>query len=187
MIAPDDMHILRKNNTNAELGYTRNPDFGRYEIFVRTPDSPRRSLGCTNDKCSVSALQPGTTYTVWLGACTGSIPVRCVGRPKPVVLTTTPNAKNVTLDLAYTRIAKHLCFFLICSEDPVAVTAANESTTSFIVEITPPEGNHAIVFCEVETKCGHGCSIPAGGQNIHCLLTGLEPATSYIMRARACL
>ncbi len=76
---------------------------------------------------------------------------------------------------------------LICSGDPVAFTAANESTTSFIVESTPPEGNPAIIFYEVETKCGHGCSIPAGGQNLHCLLTGLEPATSYIIRARACL
>ncbi len=84
-------------------------------------------------------------------------------------------------------LAKNLCFFLICSEDPFAVTAANESTTSFIVEITPPKWNPAIVFYEVETKCSHGCSIPASGQNLNCLLTGLEPATSYIIRVRTCL
>ncbi len=69
----------------------------------------------------------------------------------------------------------------------VAVTALNESTTSFMVEVTPPEGNPAITFYEVEIKCGRGCSIPAGGLNLRCLLTGLEPATSYIIKARACL
>ncbi len=56
-----------------------------------------------------------------------------------------------------------------------------------MVEITPPEGNPAIAFYEVEINCGRGCSIPAGEHNLRCLLAGLEPATSYKVKARACL
>ncbi len=56
-----------------------------------------------------------------------------------------------------------------------------------MVEVTPPTGNPAIAFYEVEVNCGRDCSIPAGGQHMRCLLTGLEPATSYNVKARACL
>ncbi len=71
--------------------------------------------------------------------------------------------------------------------DPIAISAMNEDTTSFTVEVTPPEGNPGIAFYSVEMTCGRGCSIPAGREHLRCLLTGLEPATSYNIKARACV
>ncbi len=85
------MRVIGKDKTSIGLAYNLDPDAGRYEIFVLNPNSARRSVICDNDRCSVTALQPGTSYTFWLGTCTSWNPVRCVGRAKPLVVTTIPD------------------------------------------------------------------------------------------------
>ncbi len=89
------MRVIRKDKTSVELGYNRDPGAGRYEIFVLNPNFTRRSVSCENDKCSFTEMRPGTTYNIWLGTCSSWNPVRCVGRAKPLVVTTTPDGKPI--------------------------------------------------------------------------------------------
>ncbi len=87
------MRILQRDKTSAELSYTRDPDAGSYELFVLNPNFARRSIFCSNDKCSLTSMQPGTTYTILPGTCSSAYPVRCIGRAKPLVITSLPDGK----------------------------------------------------------------------------------------------
>ncbi len=87
------MRILQKNRTTVELGYTGDPSAGRYEIFVLNPNASRWSVICSDDKCSLTPVQPGTPYTILLGTCSSWNPVRCVGRAKPLIVTFLPDGK----------------------------------------------------------------------------------------------
>ncbi len=96
-IASDEMRVIRKDKISVTLGYNRDPGAGRYEIYLLNPNSKRRAAPCNIDECSFTDMQPGTTYTIWLGTCSGRNPVRCVGRAKPLVVTSATDGKPVCL------------------------------------------------------------------------------------------